>query len=79
MASICTRGSTRSATITERAPDSTTFGVDRWCGCWLWKEKGEGGGRFAVVVGLLWVSFENGGEAMLAGKGCEGVGSGGLV
>ena len=37
----------------QRALDSTTFGVHRWCGCWLWKEKGEGGGRFAVVVGLL--------------------------
>ena len=43
----------RLATITERALDSSTFGVHRWCGCWLWKEKGEGGGRFAVVVGPL--------------------------
>ena len=30
-------------------------------------------------LGRCWASFENGGEAMLAGLGCGGEGSGGLV
>ena len=30
-------------------------------------------------LGCCWASFENGGEAMLAGKGHGGEGSGGLV
>ena len=52
-----------------------TGGVVAGCG----RRKTKVVGGLLWWLGCCWASFENGGEAMLAGKGCGGEGSGGLV